>query len=297
MPPEPALSVVVMGYRNEATIVDAVRSVLQQRCEEPFEVVVVTSGGDRSAARLRSAFPALPVVEDPGRLLPGGARNAGIQATRAPVIAFLAGDCIAEPGWIAGRLRAHRRGYAGVAAALTSAGPARPAGWASGFLLFPARLPGRPAGEVAWPDPAAHGLSLDRAVLRRVGAFATDQLIGEDTDMARRLADAGLPIWFEPTVRIGHRGPRNLVALLRDEYRRGGRAVRATRAPRVPPRRLLASEWRLMKGQLRWTLGRAWSYGGEQRWRLAAALPWILAGALARRTGRVAALVAVEPRS
>lgn len=130
-PEAPALAVVVMGYRNAGTIVAAVRSVLSQDADEPFEVCVVTSGGDASASRLRAAFPGVPVLESPVRLLPGGARNAGIARTAAPLVSFLAADCEARPGWVAGRLRAHRSGHRAVAAAMASAAARRPAALAS----------------------------------------------------------------------------------------------------------------------------------------------------------------------
>ena len=49
------------------------------------------------------------------------ARNAGVVATSAPFVAFLAADCVAQPGWAAARLAhrfgAHRgRGHTGVPA-------------------------------------------------------------------------------------------------------------------------------------------------------------------------------------
>ena len=52
----PALSVVVMGYRNADTIDGAVRSVLGQD-GAAVEVLVVTSGGDRSAQIVRERHP------------------------------------------------------------------------------------------------------------------------------------------------------------------------------------------------------------------------------------------------
>src|SRR5215203_780432 len=63
----PELSVVVMGYRDEGSIVAAVRSVLDQVGDERVEVVAVTSGGDASAALVQRAFPGLPVIESAER--------------------------------------------------------------------------------------------------------------------------------------------------------------------------------------------------------------------------------------
>lgn len=288
----PALSVVVIGYRNEATIVRAVESVRSQHAEEPFEVVVVTSGGDASAARVR-AFPDVAVIEAPTRLLPGGARNAGLAASKGRFVSFLAADCEAPPGWVAGRLRAHRSGHPVVAGAMTSVGRSASA-LASLFLLYSARLPGRPAGRVAWPDPAAHSLSYQREVLERLRGFDESLLIGEDTQAARRLGELGVEIWFEPSVRTAHSGPRTLAALVADQYGRGARAARAMAGGSQRDGSLrvtLAQEARGLRALLPWILRTASRHRpGTTRLGMVALVPWITAGAVAHRAGRVRAL-------
>ncbi len=105
------LSAVVMGYRNEATIVAAVRSLLDQAGDARMEIIAVVSGDDRSAELLREHTPAVRVVASPTRLLPGGARNVGLEHSGGEIVAFLAGDCVAAPGWVTGRFAAHRAGH------------------------------------------------------------------------------------------------------------------------------------------------------------------------------------------
>src|SRR5690606_32824845 len=130
-PDRPAISVVVMGYRNSATIGEALRSLVDQECDGTVELIAVTSGDDRSGYEARAAAPEAQVAESPVRLMPGGARNAGIDASNGAVVAFLAADCVAEPGWTAARLAAHRAGHRVVAGAMTAAPPFRPSAWAS----------------------------------------------------------------------------------------------------------------------------------------------------------------------
>src|SRR5579863_2908329 len=89
----PALSCVVFGYHNEDTVLRAVRSLVQQQSDDPFEVIVATSGGDRTAARVREAYPNVKVVESPTRLLPGGVRNLGASLATGDTIGFLEADC------------------------------------------------------------------------------------------------------------------------------------------------------------------------------------------------------------
>ena len=276
-----------MGYRNQATIVRAVRSVLEQRAPEPFEVVVVTSGGDSSAAAVTAAFPDVTVIESRERLLPGRARNMGLRVASGEFVAFVAADCEAQPGWAAGRLAAHRRGHPVVAAALTNAGPDRPWAWASHFDLFCARLPGRPAGPVAYPDAAAHGLSFERSAVDLIGPFDERVHIGEDTDAARRLAETGMEIYFEPVVQTAHRGPEGTVALLRD-HRRRARLAASHRADELPAitrwdavRECGPAWWRRMRR----SVVVSWRYADGERRRLLVSLPWLAAARVAAVAG------------
>ncbi len=282
----PAMSIVVMGYRNEATIAASIASVIDQVADEPAEVIVVTSGGDRSGNVVRSAFPAIELLEAPERLMPGGARNAGVADSAGEFVAFLAADCVAAPGWLDARLRAHRAGYAAVAGAVANAGPDRPWARAALFLGYRQRLPMGAGHEVAWPHPAAHSLSYSRDLLEEVGSFDPRISIGEDTEMARILAERGVAVWFEPRATIGHHGPISTRALIRDQYRRGAQYVEQNRIDRPgsgTAASILAVEaarwWRAVRG----STAAGIRYDG---WRAVVAVPWILLGAAALRFGR-----------
>jgi len=284
----PFLSVVVMGYRNRTTIVEAVGSILEQQCEEPFEVVVVTSGGDGSAALVRARFPDLTVIDSPARLLPGRTRNVGTSATIGSFVAFLEGDCVAQPGWVAARVVAHRRGHAAVASAVTTAPPQRPAAWGLHFDMYCHRLVGRAGGPVAASDPAAHGLSLDRTLLDRIGQFDDTVERTEDTIAAARIGELGVGIWYEPAIVTAHRGPRRSIDMVRDARRRSQLAARVTPLIDAEPvgwgtvLRAFGPMW--WKG-VRRRAGTAWRCGTRtERTHLVLSLPWL-------GTARAASLV------
>ena len=142
----PVLSAVVFAYRNEATVLRAVSSLVQQDFEEPFEVIVATSGGDRTAELVRRNFPDVRVVESPVRMMPGGARNLGMKLASGEIIAFLEADCFARQGWIKNRVVAHRAGHEAVASAVAVANPHRSAARATAYLCYDNRLEGSPEG-------------------------------------------------------------------------------------------------------------------------------------------------------
>ena len=166
------ISVVVLSYRNERTLSAAVDSLLSQ--DVPVEVVVSHSGGGDAAERIARLRPGVTVVASEARRTPGAARNAGLARTSAPIVAFLAGDCVARPGWARARLRLHRAGAEVVASALEPL-HARPVAVAAHMLQNSFRM--------AHLDPAPRfrsGASYDRALLETIGPFPEQVPFGED---------------------------------------------------------------------------------------------------------------------
>ncbi len=134
----------------------------------------------------------------------------------------MAADCIAQPGYVEARLRAHRDGAAVVAGAMVNAHPQSRSAAAAYLLLHRRRTPDTPAGR-AGINPS----SFDRAALASVGPFREDLRTGEDTELLRRLP-TGLVRWA-PEVRVAHRYPTSPRAFLRDQIVRGRRRVTAER--------------------------------------------------------------------
>ncbi|MEZ5102078.1 MAG: ElyC/SanA/YdcF family protein, partial [Thermoleophilia bacterium] len=270
--PTDRLAVVVLSLANEPHLVDAVRSVLAQ--DPRPEVVVVNSAGGDPGSTLRAAGLDVPLVDVRERLLPGGARNRGIAATSAPLVAFLAADCIAEPGWAAARIAAHEAGADAVAGVLTPARPRTRSACASHL-----RLHHRARPEAPDDDRVLAMLSYRRELLERQGPFLEDVLVGEDTDYLDRLAPEHV-VAVATGARTAHRYPLTVRALLVDQHRRGRAAVDHLltqgdrRARLAVPRRNLAN--------VGLALARARAVPEpEERRALLRATPLLLVGALA----------------
>lgn len=127
-----------------------------------------------------------------------------ITATQAPVVAFLADDCLAEPGWLRERLKAHDAGPRAVASALLCHKPNNPCALAAHLSLYVRRMP-RAAPDVA----LTYGVSYARDLFDVHGLFREDMESGEDTEFNKRLGSTGKPMWC-PTVRTIHIGADTL---------------------------------------------------------------------------------------
>ena len=214
------LGVAVLSLGAEEGLEEAVVSLLEQELRP--EIVVVNSGGGGAEDRLRAAGLDVPVIEREERLLPGGARNLGLAALEAPYVGFLAADCRAEPGWVAGRLRKHREGALAVSSFLTNAFPESRTASAAALLLHHRRMAHAPEFE-----RLHNGLSYARELFDRFGLFREDLRTGEDTEFKRRLV--GVEVAWTPEVRTAHRNPRRPADLLREQYGRGRRTACARR--------------------------------------------------------------------
>lgn len=213
-------SVVLMAPASGGCLRKSIQSIRRQQASFGIEIIVVESAPG-AASDLGPNPPNVKIARATRVLSPGETRNVGANLAEGDVVAFLAGDCIVEPGWLTSRMRLHEQGEAAVASAVTHAGPRTP--WALGahYLIFGHRHPALTSEQVQFPDPRGHGISLSKEVIGTVGPFSTNLLVGEDTEMYKRLSEAGHPVFFSSSVRVGHVGTWTVTTVVTDLYRRG----------------------------------------------------------------------------
>lgn len=212
----PELAVVVLAVGAPPELKAAVESL--QRQSVPAEIVVVNSGGGDPHALLAMDWPDLKIVSVPDRLWPGAARNLGIRSSKAPWVAFLASDHIAEADWIANRLAAHKKGHSAVGCAVVNSNPRNLFAWASHLSILVRRLP-----KVPRKQALRFGGSYARSLFDKYGLFREDLRIGEDTEFHERFNRDDRPAWV-PSVRTIHRSPTTFGAMMQDQFKRGVRS-------------------------------------------------------------------------
>lgn len=222
----PALSAIIIARDEERHIARAVASVAGQECPAPFEVIVVTSGGDRTAEIVRTRFPSVTLIELPQPALPGAARNAGLRVARGDYISFPGAHVELPAGSLAARMRAHDLGY-DMVTGTTLNGVRTRAGWASYFLDHSNVLPGWPSTELT---AAPWHCSYRREAVLAAGGFPENLRAGEDTVVNEELFRRGYLAYRAQDLHLIHHSPcRTPWRLLRHHVTRGrgyGRILR-----------------------------------------------------------------------
>lgn len=192
---------VIVPVHNAASIIDGCLASLQRQTLDPaeYEVVVADDGStDGTSARVqalveqaRARFVLVRLPENRG---PAAARNAGLAAAAAPVIAFTDADCEVAPDWLA-RALARLDAEPDVAGVEGRTDPKGTVGTLthqmrneSGGLFMTCNMIYR------------------RAALERAGGFDERFRLAflEDSDLAFGVQEGGGAIVFDPDVIVNH---------------------------------------------------------------------------------------------
>ncbi|HHX66411.1 MAG TPA: glycosyltransferase [Chloroflexi bacterium] len=196
------MSVIVPSYNSAHTIRPTLNSIMKQAFDEPFEVIVVDSSADDTAAIITAEFPQVILIRREKQTDPGTARNIAISRTRGDIIACLDADCIAPRDWLARMVSAQRAGHAVVGGSVVNGNPNSLISWAGYMSEFREWLPvGEPRTMASIPTC---NISYHRSIFVRYGGFPTEFYPQEDLLFHWRLAQHGQDIWFDPTICVQH---------------------------------------------------------------------------------------------
>ena len=191
------LSVVIPARNEERTLPRQLDALLRQEWDNEWEVVVVDNGSTDGTAgvveRYSRAHPRLRLVTE---TTPGAchARNAGIAATTAPLLAFCDADDVVDRGWVAamGAALAVHPMVSG-AQELQALNPE----W-----LVESRGLGATAGLTSFygvlPYPSGNNFGAKRSLIDDVGGLKQEYFGAEDLEFAVRARHRGVAPEFVP---------------------------------------------------------------------------------------------------
>ena len=209
-PPHPFASVVVT-VRNEARhIADLLDSLVVQ--EPPFEVLIVdadSTDATRDIVRgYAERYGFVRLLEHGGTR--GAARNRGVAEAKGDVVAFIDGDCIANPFWLAKLRRT-------LADADVAAGRTIQIGYYAFEALNRVELDHR-GHDVTFPSC---NLGYWKEVFEKVGGFDDWFHTAEDIDLNYRAVDVGATLASNDEAIVYHRARDTITKFLIQAYWNG----------------------------------------------------------------------------
>jgi glycosyltransferase involved in cell wall biosynthesis len=230
-----------------------------QAQEFPVEVVVVNSGKIGIAEIFARHGIDVTVIEREESLSPGAAKNLGINATRAPLVSFLAADHVVRPDWSRRRAFVHQAGAAALGSSLDNANPHNAFAWASHFFTLPRDV----------PAPLRGGVSYQRRLFETYGLFREDLQVGDDSEFHNRLPPELKPI-RNGKIRALRPNPSSFIALIEDQFQRGAYAARFRHALYAESRRRISAFYLALARAIR-----AWRAAKKNRAVILLSLPLI----------------------
>jgi glycosyltransferase involved in cell wall biosynthesis len=218
----PRATVVICAYTlaRWELLKSAISSVVGQTVE-PVELVVVIDHSPELLDRLRSVYPDLRVVENANPRGLSGARNTGLAAATADVVAFLDDDAAAHPDWLATLLKEYEdpdvQGVGGAIDPMWAAG--RPRWFPFEFdWVVGCTYRGLPRHVARVRNPIGANMSFRRSLFDAIGGFrdglgriGETPVGGEETELCIRAArhDPSARFLYQPLALVRHHVPRS----------------------------------------------------------------------------------------
>lgn len=215
--PVPEVSVIVPVYRDNEGLARCLQALARQEMSpERFEVIVVNNDPAHPVQAAEGEGLNLRVVEEekPGSY---AARNAGIRASSAPILAFTDADCVPDSTWLQAGAERLRSGEADLVAGEVAFFFEDPPPNASEYLDAATKLNQRVYAEAGFGATA--NLFVRREVIDEVGPFDAGLKSGGDYEFGRRATGSGYRIAWSPEARVRHPARRTFRALLRKSVR------------------------------------------------------------------------------
>lgn len=233
---EPLAATVVVCTRDRSASLDGCLAALAQQRHHTYEVVVVDNASrDDETSRVARSWSARYVREPRPGL--DWARNQGLAAARAPIVAYTDDDARPEPGWLGALVR----GFASpdvhaVTGLVLPAELETPAqltyedvygGMSKGFApRLHAQQSRRPVYRPEWVGVGCN-MAFRRTALLEIGGFdpaldvGTATGGGGDLDAFQRLLESGAVITYRPDAVVRHLHRRSGGALRRQLFDNG----------------------------------------------------------------------------
>jgi len=209
------VSIVIPSYNSGKTIQACLGSVLNQKTNLKYEVIVSDSSTDRTPEIIRNNFPKATLIHSNKRMYRGKARNVGIKKAKANIIVCLDSDCaVPDRNWLNNTFAAHKK-YDVVGARVCNGNPENLFGWSIFLFEFCEWIPKR---DQIMKMLLSYNISYKRKIFEKYGFFPDHNAINEDLLFHSRIKET---FFFSGKITVNHVNRTGFVEVVRHCFRLG----------------------------------------------------------------------------
>lgn len=211
----PAVSVIVVNFNRVNLLRACLQSLAQQDARDLEILVLDNASSDGSAAMVAGEFPGAKLIRADTNLGFCAGNNVAIAQARAPFVALLNNDAVAEPQWLSALLAETAAPDVGmVASKIMVAGRPGVIDKIGHGIYWDGQNRGRGAGEtdngqydqdrdILWPDGCA--ALYRKSMLDEIGGFDEDFFAyADDADLGLRARSCGWRASYAPAAVVRH---------------------------------------------------------------------------------------------
>ena len=212
----PKLSVVVASVYTGKALERCLNSILAG-CPDGIEFIAVDRCSPEKTAACIDKFPAVDLIHFPeGTPLPI-MLGAAIVRAKGEIIAITDSTCVADRGWAASILEAHRTDAPIIGGAVEMSGKAGLTDWSAYFCDYGQFIP--PASKRVVRAVSGNNLSIKRRILNQETGF--DGVEFWKSEWCRQLQSEGVELVFDPDILVRQEKEYKLLPFLSGRFHKG----------------------------------------------------------------------------
>ncbi len=227
------ISIIVPCKGHSVELRHCLEGLASQKTAASYEVIVVNGDIHRTLQEITAQFSFAHLVESGAPLLPGAARNRGVEYARAARLGFIDADCVPQNDWVDEAVRALEQNCVLAGGAVLDLYAFNLIASADNRLQFVDFPRGRPAG-LGQYFPACN-MTIRKDTFSEGGGFREDLEAGEDVLFTSRISEQWKDrVCFIPSLVVQHAGRVELRGFLEHQrkfgYYRGLLGLRTSRS-------------------------------------------------------------------
>ncbi|MBW1916336.1 MAG: glycosyltransferase, partial [Deltaproteobacteria bacterium] len=195
-------SVIIPSYNSARSIKSCLDSIIGQKTDLNYEVIVADSSNDETPEIIRNQYPMVSLIHFARKTDPGTGRNAAIKQARGEIILCTDSDCIPAPDWLEQMVQTHRRksGCRIVGGSVINGNPESLSSIAGYLNEFGEYLPTAKARMVN--SLPTCNISYRRDIFEEYGGYHRQYYPQEEYHFHWRLHNGGEKLYFCPWIQV-----------------------------------------------------------------------------------------------